>query len=177
MAHGVVIVIVMGVAGSGKTSVGREVAARLGWRFIDADDFHTPSDVAKMRDGHALTDTDRTPWLETLNNLLRTNERQGNPVVLACSALKRTYRRVLVGGVTNHQIVYLDVPQPVIVDRVIKRRGHFLAAELVTSQFADLEVPTSNDAIIIDADRPKAAVVDAVIDALQPWVGQAEHRE
>lgn len=163
------IVIMMGVAGSGKTQIGRAVASRLGWSFVDADDVHPASNVAKMRAGHALTGADREPWLETLNRLLRTRQSEGVAVVLACSALKHAYRRTLVDGVTNQRVVHLDVPQPVIVERVSNRRGHFLPSELVASQFAELEVPGADEAIIIDADRPKAEVIDSVIDALHRW--------
>lgn len=165
------VVIVMGVSGSGKTSVGQAVAKGLGWNFVDADDFHSPSNVAKMRAGHGLTDTDREPWLVALNRLLKASQSEGVAVVLACSALKVSYRQTLMDGVTNQRIVYLDVSPSVIAERVSARKGHFLTSELVASQFADLEVPGAGEAITIDADRPKAVVVDAVVDALQRSLG------
>lgn len=164
-------VIVMGVSGSGKTHVGQEVAQRLGWSFVDADDFHSPSNITKMRAGIALTDADREPWLETLNRLLLTKQREESDVVLACSALKHAYRLTLADGVGNLRFVYLDVPEAVVIERVRARRGHFLHSELVASQFTDLETPNTDEAIIIDADRPKAAVIDSVVEALQ---GRAE---
>lgn len=167
----------MGVAGSGKTQIGREVASRLGWSFVDADDVHPESNVAKMRAGHALTDTDREPWLEALNQMLRTRQSEGVAVVLACSALKHAFRRALVDGVTNERIIHLDVPQPAIVERVSNRRGHFMPLELVANQFAELEVPGADEAIIIDANRPNVVVVDSAIDALHGWFNQPEGPE
>ncbi|HTO01053.1 MAG TPA: gluconokinase [Microthrixaceae bacterium] len=163
-------VLVMGVSGSGKTNVGRAVAEQLGWTFIDADDFHPPSNLAKMRHGVALTDADREPWLETLNLVLRRKQHDGVNVVLACSALKRSYRQTLASGVTGLQIIHLDVPQDVVFKRVRTRRDHFMPTELVDSQFADLEVPTDREAIIVNADRPKNEVVDHVLAELRLWL-------
>ncbi|MGB3412558.1 MAG: gluconokinase [Microthrixaceae bacterium] len=159
--------VIMGVSGSGKTVVGRTVAQRLGWTFVDADNFHPESNVAKMGDGVPLTDADRQPWLETLNKLLRSKQSEGVAVVLACSALKRSYRLTLAEGVPGLRFVHLDVPQPVIFERLQQRQGHFASSALVPSQFADLEVPDGDEATIIDADRPKAKVIEDVVAALQ----------
>lgn len=163
------VVIVMGVSGSGKTVIGRAAAARLGWSFVDADDHHPPSNVAKMQAGDALTDADRRPWLEALNRLLRERQGREEAVVLGCSALKQAYRRTLTNEVANALIVHLDVPQHVIEERVGARQRHFMPPELVASQFTDLEVPGPDEAIIIDADRPLGVVVDAVVEELQCW--------
>lgn len=159
-------VIVMGVSGSGKSYVGRAVAERLGCTFFDADDFHPYSNLTKMSEDIALSDSDREPWLETLNRILRNKQSEGVAVVLACSALKRSYRTTLAAGLAAVRFIHLDVPQAVIVARVRNRRGHFASSALVPSQFADLEVPDADEATIIDADRPKEEVVEAVIAAL-----------
>ncbi len=161
------VVVVMGVSGSGKTYVGQAIAEQLGFAFFDADDFHPYSNLTKMSEGIALSDSDRAPWLESLNKLLRSKQSEGVAVVLACSALKRSYRSTLAAGLATVCFVHLDVPQPVIVARVRDRRGHFASSALVSSQFADLEVPTDDEATIIDADRPKEEVVEAVIAALK----------
>lgn len=128
-------VVIMGVSGSGKTSVGRALAARLGWTFDDADDFHTPEAKAKMARGEGLTDADRAPWLDQLRALLAADQ----PVVLACSALKRTYREQL--GAPRVRFAYLRVPVAVLRERLASRHHHYAGVGLLDSQLATLEEP------------------------------------
>ncbi len=160
----------MGVAGSGKTDVGEAVAARMGWTFVDADDVHSADNIAKMRSGVALNDADRRPWLSALNQVLRSSQKEGVDLVLACSALRRTYRQTLAEDVAHLKFVYLEVPEDVIRERVRTRLGHFVPAELVDSQFAAIEPPSGDTAILIDADRLKAEVVDQVVAELRKWL-------
>jgi gluconokinase len=163
-----VIVIVMGVTGSGKTTVGRAVAARLGWAFHDADEYHPDENVARMRSGVPLTDEDRRPWLRRLQELTTRHAREGTDAVLACSALRQRYRERLLPAVPEpHRLVrffYLRVGRELAADRVSRRRDHFMAATLVQSQFDALEEPL--DALVIDAALPVPALVEAIVAAL-----------
>jgi gluconokinase len=156
-------VILMGVAGSGKTAVGMRVAQKLDWIFLDADDFHPPANVEKMKHGIPLNDQDRAPWLRRLHDELQRQLAAGHSVILACSALKESYRKVLSSGVPPPAFVYLDVDPETIRDR-LQHRTHFFPKELMESQFAELETP--KDAIIIDARKPLDEVVEQVIQAL-----------
>jgi gluconokinase len=162
------IVIVMGVSGAGKTVVGRALAAALGWRFIDADDYHSAANIQKMHHGIALTDADRAPWLATLRELLRVAAARGERVVLACSALKQSYRAELHPDnvpASAEQLVYLDVPVNVLQERLSHRLGHFAPPELLASQLATLEKPA--DALWVDGTKPVAEIVDAIRAALE----------
>ena len=141
----------MGVAASGKTTVGRVLAARLGWRFVDADDFHSARSRAKMRAGQPLTDRDRLPWLKRLHAELAEAVAAKRPVVLACSALTERYRRVLIGRLRGIDVVYLRIT-PRLARRRIGARTHFFNPGLLANQFEILEAPA--DAIAIDAARP-----------------------
>ena len=141
--------LVMGVSGSGKSTLGRAWATRLGQRFFDADDFHPPASVAKMSRGVALTDADRWPWLERLNRLLR----EQPAAVLACSALKRSYRRRLAEGVDDLRTVYLHVDPATLATRM-QGREHFMPPALLASQLATLEAPGPGEAITLEGDRP-----------------------
>jgi gluconokinase len=138
------IVVVMGVSGAGKTTVGRLLAARLGWPFLDADEFHPPENVAKMASGTPLTDEDRWPWLHGLNERLR----QTQDAVLACSALKQSYRELLSRGVADCRFVHLRANIELIRSRLAARRHRYMPASLLESQFATLEPP--RDAIEVD---------------------------
>jgi gluconokinase len=152
-----VIVILMGVTGCGKTTVGTMLAEACGWDFHDADDYHPPQNVAKMRSGTPLTDEDRRPWLDRLNALLLDDARRGRSTVLACSALKQAYRERLVRGCTAARFVHLDADRELIRDRLHARKGHYMNPALVDSQFATLEAP--QDALRLDAaDTPDALV-------------------
>jgi gluconokinase len=157
-------VILMGVAGSGKTAVGMQVAQKLNWIFLDADNFHPPANIEKMKHGIPLNDEDRAPWLQRLHDELQHQMAEGHSVILACSALKESYRKVLRDEVSPPTFVYLDVDLQTIRDRLQHRTAHFFPKELMESQFAALEKP--KDAIIIDARKPLAAVVDQVIHSL-----------
>lgn len=142
-------VLIMGVAGSGKTTIGRRLAAELGWQFYDADDFHPPANVAKMASGMPLDDADRLPWLETLQTLVRASLERGESGVLACSALKATYRApLLVDG--RVKLAYLKGNFDLIKKRLENRRGHFMSAAMLESQFAALEEPEQESHVDID---------------------------
>ncbi len=154
----------MGVAGSGKTAVGMQVAEKLNWIFLDADNFHPPANIEKMKHGIPLNDEDRAPWLQRLHDELQHQMAEGHSVILACSALKESYRKVLRDEVSPPTFVYLDVDLQTIRDRLQHRTAHFFPKELMESQFAALEKP--KDAIIIDARKPLTAVVDEVIHSL-----------
>jgi gluconokinase len=146
----------MGVAASGKTTVGRALAARLGRKFLDADDYHSTRSRAKMRAGQPLTDSDRRPWLERLHHALAEAVAAKRPVVLACSALTERYRRLLIGRLRSVRLVYLRIT-PKLARRRIAARRHFFNPGLLTNQFQILEEPT--DAIAVDASRPVGDLV------------------
>ena len=138
------IVLVMGVSGSGKNAVGEPLAKRLGWKFIDGDDHHPPENVKKMAAGIALQDEDRWPWLDRLNVILRKEK----TAVVACSALKEAYRRRLLAGIADPAIVYLHGSFALIRGRVEARQHRYMPASLLQSQFDTLEPP--RDAIDVD---------------------------
>jgi gluconokinase len=149
----------MGVAGSGKTTVGRALAAELGWKFYDADDFHPPANVEKMARGVPLDDADRLPWLETLRALVRDCLERGESGVLACSALKAGYRAYLLldGRV---KLAYLKGNFDLIQKRLASRRGHFMPAAMLESQFAALEEPEKE--FHIDISKTPEEIVRAI---------------
>lgn len=153
----------MGVAGSGKTAVGEKLADSLRWVFLDADNFHPPANIEKMKHGIPLNDDDRVPWLHRLHDELKRRLAEGQSVILACSALKESYRRTLRDHVSPLTFVYLDVDAETIRNR-LQHRTHFFPKELMDSQFATLEKP--EDALIVDARKPLEAVVDQVTQAL-----------
>jgi gluconokinase len=137
-----VIVVLMGVAGAGKTTVGGRLAAQLGWPFYDADDLHPSANVEKMRRGEALTDGDRVPWLARVRSLIGELRREGQSAILACSALKQAYRDYLADGSGDVRFVHLAGDFALIEQRLRGRVGHFMRPELLASQFAALEEPT-----------------------------------
>ena len=141
-------VLVMGVTGVGKSTVGTRLADAIGGRFVDADDYHPAANVEKMRAGIALDDSDRAPWLAALNALLRDAEARGETTVLACSALKDHYRRMLAQGVAKFRVVHLHGTRALIGERLGSRRGHYMNPALLDSQLATLEWP--GDAIALD---------------------------
>jgi gluconokinase len=153
------IVIVMGVVGAGKTTVGSLLAAQLGWEFADADDFHPPTNVEKIRRGIPLTDDDRRPWLARLRTEIGHWIASGRNVVLACSALKRSYRRTLEAG-PEVRFVYLKGSVEVIAERLRVRQGHFAGGQILASQFADLEEP--EDAITAETTSTPQQIVDEI---------------
>jgi gluconokinase len=160
------IVIVMGVVGSGKTTVGRLLAEQLGWGFADADDFHSPSNVEKIRKGVALDDDDRRPWLESLRAAISQWIAEKRNYVLACSALKSSYRRELSVG-TDVRFVYLKGSAELIAERLRFRHGHFADAQILASQFADLQEP--EDAVTVEI----AATPQQIVREIREKVGLA----
>ena len=160
------LVIVMGVSGAGKTTIGMRLAASLAWRFIDADDHHPPDNVAKMARGAPLTDDERWPWLDRLNGLLRETETSGASAVLACSALRQAYRRRLVEGLRSVRLVFLHGDQALIAARLASRQHRYMPASLLASQFATLEPPA--DAAMIEVTGTPEHTLAAVRAALFP---------
>jgi gluconokinase len=157
-------IILMGVAGSGKTAVGSQVARRLGWTFLDADDFHPAANVEKMKRGIPLDDNDRAPWLKRMHAELRRQLSENHSVLLACSALKAAYRDTLGNRLPGVHFVFLDVDQSTLLDRLQKRQAHFFPKELLDSQLATLEPP--KDAFMVSANRPIGEVVETIVDAV-----------
>ena len=151
----------MGVSGVGKTTIGIALAAALGWRFLDADDYHPAANVAKMAAGIALQDEDRWPWLDALNAKLREAGARGESVVLACSALKARYRERLTAGLARYRIVYLHGAFELIEARLRERRHRYMPASLLASQFAALEPPAQAISVDVAHDLP-AIVADIV---------------
>jgi len=146
------LLVVMGVSGAGKTRFGRALATAIGWDFADADDYHPPANIDKMRSGRALDDSDRAPWLAALRAEIDRRAAQGRPLVLACSALKHRYRDVLRGDVRHRvRFIHLDGPDELIAARLESRAGHYMPPSLLASQRAALEPP--EDALRIDISR------------------------
>jgi gluconokinase len=156
-------IVIMGVAASGKTTVGRGLAKRLGWRFLDADDFHSKTSREKMHTGRPLTDRDRHPWLKRLHAALAESVESKRPVVLACSALTERYRRILIGTLPGIGLVYLRIT-PELAQRRISSRKHFFNPALLANQFETLEEP--KDAIAIDASWPIEDAVAAITESM-----------
>lgn len=154
----------MGVAGTGKTTLGQALAARMGWPFVDADDYHPPSNVAKMRGGRALEEKDRAPWLDAVNARIKSIASHGRHAVLACSALRRSHRERLEDGITGMQFVYLDGDPRLIERRLREREAHFMPARLLDTQLDALEPPV--DALSVPIALPTRRQVDTVIQAL-----------
>lgn len=157
-------VILMGVSGSGKTSVGRMLAKRLSWDFYDGDDFHPPENVAKMASGIPLDDSDRAPWLASLHDLISASLKMHRPGVLACSALKERYRRQLLMDNDEVRLVYLKGGYDLIRSRISARGGHFMKPNMLKSQFKSLEEPS--DALIVDISLPANEIVRIILEAL-----------
>lgn len=161
------VIIVMGVAGSGKTAVGKHLSERLGYEFADADDFHSPENIAKMKSGVSLTDEDRAPWLTTLSDSIDKWTKSGPQTVLACSALKQSYRNILKQHQTKSNsicFVYLRGSYELFLERLQMRAGHYMKSDMLKSQFATLEEPDS--AITIDAGLTLEEIVDRVVSTL-----------
>ena len=160
--------VVMGVSGSGKSTIAERLAARLGWRYEDGDGFHPPANVAKMSAGHALTDEDRWPWLQAIAEQIDRLSADGQRAVVACSALKRSYRDILVHGRDDIRIVFLNGTQDLIADRLAARKGHFMPPGLLASQFRTLEPPQPAERpLTVSIDAPVEAVVDDILRQLK----------
>lgn len=157
--------IVMGVAGSGKTTVGEALARHLGWNFYDADAFHPAANIEKMANGTPLTDSDRAPWLAALHSLISTSLKENRPGVLACSALKESYRRKLLEGNDGVQIVYLKGSYDLIWSRLSRRKDHYMKPQMLQSQFETLEEPA--DALTLDVSLPVAELVAEILKRLE----------
>jgi len=156
--------IIMGVSGSGKSSVGRLLARNLGWDFYDADDFHPQANVEKMAQGIALDDSDRAPWLAALNELISTSLKADRPGVLACSALKERYRQQLLAGNDGVRLVYLKGSYDLIWSRMEKRTDHYMKPHMLQSQFEALEEPSN--ALTIDISMSVDEIVREIISGV-----------
>jgi gluconokinase len=152
------------VSGVGKTTIGKALAASLHWSFVDGDDLHPPSNVAKMKRGEPLDDRDRRPWLSELHQVIEDHRARAAPLVLCCSALKASYRQELVGDTQAVVFVYLWAAPDVIAARLEQRRGHFMPPTLLASQFDTLEPPVA--AIAVEVDRPVAETVETIVRQL-----------
>jgi gluconokinase len=164
------VVIVTGVSGAGKTTIGRALAQELDWRFFDADDYHSPENVARMEAGTPLTDVDREAWLGELEALVRSLLESGEGGVLACSALRESYRARLkrAGGPESERLVcmvFLEIGTDEAQRRVSEREGHFMPSSLIASQFGTLEPP--DDALVVDAAQPPDALVREIAAAVR----------
>ena len=155
--HQTQVIILMGVSGAGKTTIGKRLADELGWSFYDGDDFHPEVNVRKMREGEALTDDDRRPWLRTIQSHIADLLAEGEPAIVACSALRADYRGVLLKGNEGVRVVYLEGSYALVKERLKGRLGHFFDAELLASQFETLEEP--EDAIVVNISQSPKEVV------------------
>jgi carbohydrate kinase (thermoresistant glucokinase family) len=161
------IAVVMGVSGSGKTTIGRALAGRLGWGFQEGDELHPPENVAKMSAGQPLDDKDRAPWLAAIAACIDAWRRRGENGVVACSALKRSYRDVIIGSRREVRLIYLAGSRELIGQRMARRRGHFMPASLLDTQFAVLEPPgPEENAITVSVDEPVEKIVDRLVAEL-----------
>jgi len=162
------ILIVGGVAGSGKTTIGKLIADKLGWEFADGDVFHSQASIAKMRSGQPLSDTERFPWLEAIGAWMDKQIAAGRPSVVACSSLARRYRDELLTGRDTARIVFLEVSREEAFRRLHARHGHFFGEQMVASQFAELEEPQPDEkrTIPVPSDRPPDELADHIISLL-----------
>lgn len=160
-------IIVTGASGSGKSTIGRLLAEKLGWLFADADDFHPAGNVAKLADGLPLTDADRSPWLAALGDWLDEQHRSSHSVVLACSALKRSYRDRLKEGRPQVRILLLHGPNSLIAERLSHRTGHFMKAHMLEGQLSELELPRpEEDVEMISIDATPEQIVSDIVTEL-----------
>jgi gluconokinase len=162
--------VLMGVSGCGKTSVGQALSAELGWTFYEGDDYHTFADVEKMSKGMPLNDEDRAPWLEVLHDLIAEQLQAGENLVLACSALKMEYRQQLRLGNKGVVFVYLDGDFELIRSRMQTRDDHYMKPEMLKSQFNTLEIPSS--ALKVNIDQPIGAIIKEIIEFISTYSDQ-----
>lgn len=166
-AGGVRVLVIMGVAGSGKSTVGLALAERLGWPFKEGDELHPAANVAKMSAGRPLTDADRAPWLAAVGGWIDDWIAAGGTGVITCSALKRAYREGLTRGRPQARLVYIKVPRALLAGRLAHRKGHFFPPSLMDSQLADLEEPGADEGVLTDdGTLPTADQVSDIIAAL-----------
>jgi carbohydrate kinase (thermoresistant glucokinase family) len=162
------VLVVMGVSGSGKTTVGKLLAERLGWHYQEGDALHPPGNVAKMSRGTPLTDADRMPWLQRIAARIDEWRRRGESGVITCSALKRAYRDVIVGDRPDVGLIHLEGSRTLIAARVAARKGHFMPPALLDSQFAALQTPSPEErAIAVDVAGTPAEIVDEIVRRLR----------
>ncbi len=159
------VIVVMGVSGSGKSTVAERLAARLGWTFVDGDAFHSPAHIAKMQAGHPLDDDDRAPWLATIAAWIDARLQAREPGVVVCSALRRAYRDALVRGRSTVRIAYLNGERGLIEERLAHRQGHFMPASLLDTQFAILEPPEPDEHAVVVGIAADADTIAATIAA------------
>jgi gluconokinase len=168
------IVLVGGVAGSGKTTVGTLLAERLHWPFADADVFHPPANIAKMRSGIPLTDADRVPWLAAITAWMDERIAAGESAVAGCSALKRRYRDELLAGRPTAWLAFLEISRELARSRCASRQGHFFTVKLMNSQFAELDPPQDEPRVIVlDAADPPERLAGEIVECLGLVAGPA----
>jgi ribose 5-phosphate isomerase A len=161
------ILVIMGVSGSGKTTVAKELSARLGWAFEEGDLLHPAVNIAKMHAGIPLTDEDRLPWLERVAAWIDTQRRKKQAGIITCSALKRSYRQIIIGGRPEVRLVYLRGGRELIAAHLASRHDHFMPASLLSSQIDTLEEPDpSEDPVIIDEGAPSARTPEQIADEI-----------
>jgi len=160
------VLLVCGVSGSGKTTIGTLLAKRLGWEYAEADSFHPAANVAKMAAGHPLDDADRAPWLAAIGAYIDETTSAGRPAVVTCSALKRAYRDQLRAGRPNVRLLFLDVPFDVVSERLRARHGHFFPADLLASQYRGLEAPDPDEHVLHVAVESNETTPDDVVDRI-----------
>ena len=162
------VLVTMGVSGSGKTTIAMKLAERLGWQMLEGDKLHPPANIAKMQAGTPLDDADRWPWLHAIADAIDKWRANGVSGVVACSALKRAYRDILIGSRPDVRIVYLQGSHAMIAQRMAARHGHFMPTGLLDSQFATLEEPDAAERAIMVSIAPQPdAIVDAIIEKLK----------
>jgi gluconokinase len=164
-----VIVIVMGVSGSGKSYLAGKLAEATGWAFAEGDDYHSAANKAKMAAGVPLTDADRSPWLDTLHEVLAGWHAGGQSGILTCSALKESYREHLIAGLPDARFVWLDPPRSVLAERMAHRPGHFMPPALLDSQLATLEPPTG--VLRLDGSEPIEQAIQTILRSLADGSG------
>ncbi len=161
------VLVMMGVSGTGKTTIGEALAKRLGWTFQEGDEFHPSRNIAKMTAGVPLDDADRAPWLAKVEAWISDQLAAGRCGVISCSAVKRTYRSAVVGGRDEVILVHLDGPEDLIAQRLNGRGGHFMPPSLLSSQLAALQAPgVVEHPIVVKIDQPVEAQVDGIVEAL-----------
>ncbi|MCL4156050.1 UNVERIFIED_CONTAM: hypothetical protein GTU68_041818 [Idotea baltica] len=161
------IIITMGVSGCGKTTVGQLLAEQIGCKFYDADDFHPTNNIEKMRQGVGLSDEDRTPWLLTLNKMLIGESNQSRDIVLACSALKKTYRDMLSENIDDIKFIFLQGDFDLISQRLSQRSGHYMNPDLLQSQYDTLEEPDIKEKVIaINIGESPQAIIDKIVSII-----------
>ncbi|AFY58430.1 gluconate kinase, SKI family [Rivularia sp. PCC 7116] len=163
------IILVMGVSGSGKTTIGKTLAESLGWKFRDADDFHPQENIDKMRNGVALNDADRLPWLQKMLDVIKQCLSETTNIVITCSALKESYRQMLLVNHESVKLVYLKGSFELIQQRLKERKNHFMNEQLLKSQFDILEEPL--DSLTVDISQPLEVIVREIVEKLRSQLG------